>query len=282
MAPPAPAYHLGEPLAVRLVLKNTSGKKVGMEFLCIPTLSRLIRVRRGDGAAVAAHPERPGRLPLHSAGRGFPLCRCTEPIFDLPEKSAIRRRVHSSLRSERAPPRKDRAPTPRPTTPRRRRSTLQSSRENRRKWIKAIAAVLDGKDKQASMGKDKISKDEAVELLCWADTPLVVEPLIAVAGPEIAQRLARTRSKRFRRAASKKMNRQERRFWRFPRKPQRHGGLSGGARSFEKEGVLDPASGSSQRLALEHGLHSLVAGVPPETRATRGRSDLVEPSTNSR
>jgi hypothetical protein len=48
-------------------------------------------------------------------------------------------------------------------------------------WIKELIAVLGQKPgtKNESQEADRLSKQEAAELLCWADTPLVIEPLIA-------------------------------------------------------------------------------------------------------
>jgi hypothetical protein len=53
------------------------------------------------------------------------------------------------------------------------------------KWIKELIGVLQQKEQPAKevVGepKGKVTKQEAVELLQWAETPLVIEPLIAAA-----------------------------------------------------------------------------------------------------
>ncbi len=51
------------------------------------------------------------------------------------------------------------------------------------KWIRSLIAILKGPGKtpprDAGQGKEHISREDAAELLMWADTPIVIEPLIA-------------------------------------------------------------------------------------------------------
>ena len=53
------------------------------------------------------------------------------------------------------------------------------------KWIKSLIAILKGPGKapppDAAQGEEQISREDAAGLLVWADTPIVIEPLIAAA-----------------------------------------------------------------------------------------------------
>ncbi len=51
------------------------------------------------------------------------------------------------------------------------------------KWLRSLIAILKGPGRtpprDAAQGKEQMSREEAAELLMWADTPVVIEPLIA-------------------------------------------------------------------------------------------------------
>ncbi len=62
-------------------------------------------------------------------------------------------------------------------------------------WVKSLLAELKTQDKaesrKAAPQGQHLSREEAAELLCWADTPTVIEPLVAAAKDPAMPNLAR-------------------------------------------------------------------------------------------
>ncbi len=278
IAPLRGSYHLGEPLAVRLVLKNTSGKKVGMELM----YPNVVGSFECDGAT---EPPRPvtlnGLVDYRSIAPGeeFRYVVALNRYLTFPKNGRYVVEFTAVYEVGRAPPRKGQgtyASTNHTST-----ATFNITIEPGKideKWIKAIAAVLDGKDKQASMGKDKISKDEAVELLCWADTPLVVEPLIAAGRdprlPNASAYAVEAIQRRF------KKDEQARKAILEIASHSGMGAFQEALGAFEKEGVVIPSQWFKSTLSSRSTGCIYLSLEYLQKHGKREDVDLVEPLTN--
>ena len=197
-------YHLGEPVVFVMSMKNSSSEPVqvnykypvdiGMSFTCKDpaAISRAGRVARG------------GRVPFVTVAPNGEFRRLVALnrylTFSKPGRYSV---SYSGLLMSQltgVEGQKDECTIQKYKTS----GTLDITIEQGpigEKWIKELAEVLVGKGQPATAEdhgrKDTISKEEAAELLRWAETPLAIAPLVSAAenldSPFLAAQVVLTR-----------------------------------------------------------------------------------------
>jgi len=191
MTPLREEYHRGEPIAVVLLAKNTTSKAIQIA-LDYPQVIGVSFGCKDDGAVAVPTPIMLNRrIPYRTLAPGedlrlvFALNRYI--TFTKPGKFTVEYYTSYMGRSVPVDGTKDKYTAPQYESRGKIVINVQDGPIDDQ-WIKELIGVLQQKEPPATEAagepKGKVTKQEAVELLQWAETPLVIEPLIAAAKNE--------------------------------------------------------------------------------------------------